>query len=167
MHAASIAVLASQCLAHGADRNTLLMPSENFLSVRFYRGGVPGKLLSGGTRRFGRGLVVHRNERVIWERAGGVKPVLFGRHDPNMRYRAPPNALPTGDASIGFTQSQALDDLSDFVHFEPPVSHCAHPRQNCRRVRNRKSESFYSIILRGSISPRFQWLHCAAIQMAP
>jgi hypothetical protein len=42
-------------------------------------------------------------------------------HDPYLRHSAPPDTLRPGNASIGFTQSQALDDLPYFVHFEPPV----------------------------------------------
>jgi hypothetical protein len=44
MHAAGVAVFAHQCLAHGADRDALLVPGQNFFAVRFHRREILGGL---------------------------------------------------------------------------------------------------------------------------
>lgn len=167
MHAAGEAMPADQGLAHGGDRDPLLVPGEDFFAVRFDRGGGLRGPRRAGARCLGRRLVVRGDQGVVGDRAADVQPVLSAGDSPYPGHRASPDPLRSGNSAIGLARSQALDDLPYFVHFEPPVSHCACPQQNRRRVRNRKSESrFYCRLLAplardfsGLIRPRFQWLH--------
>jgi hypothetical protein len=123
MHAACVAVLSRQSLAHGADRYALLVPGQNVLAVRLHRGRVLRELCGVAALCRSRWLVVRRDQCIVGYRTGGIQPVLPGSHGPYLRYRAPPHSLCSGNPSIGFTQPQALDDLS---YFEPRLSGC-HP----------------------------------------
>ena len=166
MHAAAVAVLASQRLADAAHRDALAVPLQNLLAKGLDRRQVRRVLGPSGTRSFARRLVVPRDRRVVRQRARRLQPVLSRGDVSHTPDGVAPNPLRSGDRAIAFAQSQALNHLSYFVHFELPVSHCACPRQNCQRLRNRKSETASTRLLRGLIAPRLLWPHCAASPVA-
>ena len=82
MHTAGVAVFAGQRLANGADRYALLMPGQDVLAVRLYRGHVLQGFGCVGALCLGRRLVVCSDQGVVGYRTGDIQPVLPDRHGP-------------------------------------------------------------------------------------
>jgi len=78
-----------------------------------------------------------------------------------------PDALGAGDLSIGCAEAQPQQHLSILVHLEPPVAHrVGLPEKAGRLTRSKKFETAKRYVAGGSITPRFGWLHYAAIELA-
>ena len=142
------------------------MPGQHFLPEWLDRGDVLRILASG--------LAVLAERRIVGHRARRIQPAPLSGNAPNIGNRVAPHPLGAGHLAVLLAQPQALNDLSYFVHLEPPVSHCVCPRQNAGgyAIGSPKPTflSFCVALLRreftGRITPRIGWPHCAANRVA-
>ena len=121
---AAKAVLTLQCLPNGGHLHALRVPGKHLVAKRLDCRDV----VHGCASSLERGSKLP----VIGHRARRIEPSSLRGNTPDVGHRCAPDPLRAGDFAVRSTQAQAGNDLTNFVHLEPPVGHCVCSRQKAR-----------------------------------
>ncbi len=151
-------VVARKCGTHGRGTDTLPVPCEDQVSKGLHRGQVLGALRL--TRKPTREIGIARQRRLL------VEPPRLERMIAYLGHRIPADTLRSGNLSRRIALSQAMDDVSQFVHLKPPVSHRVSPLENPGGYAIGSSSPTDANVLSGRFMPQMGWPVYAASRLA-